>query len=82
MYQTTGFVLKMHSFFKREKHTQKINYRLTKFLYFFFDRRMYFEQLRNKDNYCDSTWDRNGEELRKSFLEKTSLAVNLEKAAP
>ena len=43
---------------------------------------MYFEQLRNKDNYCDSTWDRNGEALRKSFLEKTSLAVNLEKEAP
>ena len=43
---------------------------------------MYFEQLRNKDNYCDSTWDRSGEALRKSFLEKTSLVVNLEKAAP
>ena len=28
---------------------------------------MYFEQLRNKDNYCDSTWDRSREALRKKF---------------
>ena len=41
---------------------------------------MYFERLRDKDSYCDSTWGGGRDALRKSFLEKTSMAVNHEKA--